>query len=136
MQSGFPCRTVEDFLQVFLEVLQGGNALGSRWQGFLFVNKNLLASALNQRPQAFAHAPAHVSQDLQPFGPGHQKRDAVISQHTDGLGKAIESLQVESGSVKLLELFGWIRHQNWIAKTAIIAKIAVIGKSARIQVSS
>ena len=45
-----------------------------------------------------------------PTGVARQQRDAAVANHTDGVGIALEGLQLEAGEIDALELFGRIRH--------------------------
>src|SRR5262249_21918264 len=69
------------------------------------MNEHLPSATLHQRPQAFSHAPADVSKDLQPIRPGNEEGNAVVAENADGLGKAVKRLEVKTRGVEALELF-------------------------------
>lgn len=103
---------MQDFLQVLLELFQGGDAVGSGLQSLFFMDKDLLAAALDQWPQALSHAPAYVAHDLEPVRTWDKEGDAAIPQDTNGFGKALKGLQIEAGEIELLELFSGVHRKN------------------------
>src|SRR5258708_29087361 len=69
------------------------------------------ALSLGQHAHDFPHAPARSAQDLESVHAGDQKGYAIVTDHTDALGVAVEGLELEAGQVDALELFGGI-HGN------------------------
>ena len=98
--------------KISLKPFQGGDTLRRSLEEFLLVHEDFASVALHQRAQALTHTPAYVSQNLEAIHTSHEKGDTAIAQHTNGFGKALEGLQIESGSVETLELFGRIWHQD------------------------
>ena len=84
--------SLQDRFQIVLEFVQRGNPLRCGFNDLVFVNEDLAASALDQWPKAFSHAPANIAENLEPFRARNQECDAVIAQYTNGFGKAVEGL--------------------------------------------
>lgn len=59
-----------------------------------------------------AHAPARSAQNLQPVDARNQKRDTIVTYHSNAFGKALKGSKFESRNVKTLELFGGVGHGN------------------------
>ena len=87
------------------KVLEYGDSLRRGFENLFLVDEDHPSAALNQWPQAFAHAPANVAKDLQPVRTGHKEGDAVIPQDADGFGKTVEGLEIKAGEIELLQLF-------------------------------
>ena len=102
-----PILSPQQGLEIDPEALQQRDTLRRSLNHFLFMDENLAALSLHQRPQAFTHAPPDIAQNLQAFWPWNEKRDAIVPQDSYGFGKAVECLQLEAGEIKQLELFFW-----------------------------
>src|SRR6266850_5669046 len=102
---------MQDSLQVDCKSLQGLKALGCCLQHLILMDEDPAVATLYQRPQALAHTPPDIAQNLKSVHAGHQERDASVTEHTDGFGKPVKGLKIEAGDVELLELLGRIGHK-------------------------
>ena len=77
--------------------------------------EELATADFYQYPDGFSYSPAGSPQHLQTIRRRHQQRDAPISHDAYALGKAVERLEVKSGEIDTLKLFGGIRHEKLLA---------------------
>lgn len=88
--------------KVALKAFQSGDVLWGGFNDLLLMHKDLTPAAFNQGAQALSHTPAYVPKNLEAVDTGNKEGDTAIAQHTNGFGKAVEGLEVESGSVETL----------------------------------
>jgi hypothetical protein len=70
------------------------------------------AVLLRKNPNRFANPPPGRSHELQAIHSRNQHCDALIPNHSDALRETLKRLQLKTGHVEFLELFGGIGHEK------------------------
>src|SRR5262245_26101883 len=109
MLSTLLWRARKQVLQLIAKSAQDFEALRGRFDDLLLVLKDLPTLFRHQHPNCFPHPPAWCPEYLQPIDARHKERDTTVADDAHTLGKAIESLEFETGEIDALELFGGIQ---------------------------
>jgi hypothetical protein len=101
---------VKDGLQVIAELLQHCYSVLCSLHNFVLGLKHFSSIQFRQHSHDFPHAPTRSSENLQTVHSRNEQRDAAIAHHADALRIPVKCLEFESCKIKLLQLFGGIRH--------------------------